>query len=59
MIPSVIKNHLERGLTLTQQAPWIDNALQRSQVRREYAELHQALKAIDEFLRDWKPIALK
>jgi len=56
VIPSEIKNRLAEALTITAEEPYIDNQIQRNRVRREYQALHQHLRAIDEWLRDWKPV---
>ena len=53
---SQTRNMLQRALELTREAPWVSNGMERNRVRAEYAEIHQALRAVDEELRGWKPV---
>ena len=53
---SEIRNELAWALDATKNPPHIKHGVDRMHVTREYARLHTLLKAVDEAIRDWKPV---
>ena len=54
---SEIRNELAWALQTTANPPHIKHGVDRMHVNREYARLHTLLQAIDETIRDWKPVS--
>lgn len=53
---SEIRNELVWALETTASPPHISNGHERLRVTREYARMRVLLRAIDEAIRDWKPV---
>lgn len=61
MIPSEVRNKLIDALERSSEPPFMGRAAyaDRRRVEADYKAIHDALTAIDEWMRGWKPVDVR